>query len=367
MIREIEHLDQLAALEVEESTDQLNIDFWVPSEDISVYEAELPNVPPKKQIEMLPWILEDQLLRPVDELHFSIGAKTSEKHAFVYVVAKEAMHRWLMMAESKSVIVEQLAPDFLALPIEDNYWTVNVQGSRLIVRTGQHTGFAADTSLGWQLLELEFEKVEDIRIAAIVEDEEVIPENWRDKVQAQVGALNWGFVDLPEANLLSGEFKQVPQKSITPWVPSMAVGALALVLAIVYMVVQSHQWQKELVNIDEGIASAYRSLYGEAWNGPRSNVRVSAEARTRLFEHQYISLQQSPLAQLRAVEPALSACPTCGLKAVVQNKNSVNFTLIPQKDLKKRLNGISGVDLSWGAANAEGVAQLTATLKGNDG
>ena len=367
MMREIDHLDQLAALDSEADSGQRLMDFWVPGEEVSVYNVELPDVPPRKQIEMVPWILEDQLLRPVDELHFSIGAKVSEKRALVYVVAKESINRWLMMADSKSVSVQQFVPDFLALPLEDNYWTINVQGSRLIARTGQYTGFAAEVALGWQLLDLELQKADDVRVAAIVESEEVIPESWRDRVQAQVGLLNWGFLDLPDTNLLSGEFKQTQKKQVTPWIPSMAAGALALVLALAYMLVQSYQWQKELVDLDQGIASAYRSLYGESWNGPRSNIRRTAESRTRLFEHQYLTLQKSPLAQLRAVEPALSSCPTCALQTVTQNRESVNFSLTPPEGLKSRLNGVPNVEFEWGTANTDGLVELLATVGGNDG
>ena len=109
----IEHLDQLASLENEGLSPSGTMDLWVRGEEVAVYEIEIPDVPQRKRIDMLHWLLEDQLLRPPEDLHFVLGAETSEKTALVYVVAKEVMNRWLMMVESKLVRPQRLAPCLL--------------------------------------------------------------------------------------------------------------------------------------------------------------------------------------------------------------------------------------------------------------
>ena len=366
----IEHLDQLASLENEGLSPSGTMDLWVRGEEVAVYEIEIPDVPQRKRIDMLPWLLEDQLLRPPEDLHFVLGAETSEKTALVYVVAKEVMNRWLMMVESKLVRPQRLAPDFLALPIEEGYWTVCVQGSRLLVRTGNCTGFSAEAALGWGLLELEVTKFEDIRIAALVDNESQIPEDWKERVQAQVGELDWGFIELPEVNLLAGEYRPTVANDIKPWLPSAAVGVVALAMLLIYMFVQSYQWQKDTVVIEQGIAEVYQDLFGEPWRGEGSlDVRVAADQRLRLLEHQFIAIQSTPIAELRAVDAALSSCLGCDLQLIKQESDSLNFSLKPNGNVRSRLDSTSGLRLSWGDVDEQGrvLVLVRALLEVNDG
>ena len=363
----IEHLDQLASRESEGSPLSGSMDLWVRGEEIAVYEVEMPDVPARKRIDMLPWLLEDQLLRPPEDLHFVLGAETSDKTALVYVVAKEVMNRWLMMAESKFVRPQRLAPDFLALPIEDGYWTICVQGSRLLVRTGNYTGFSAEAALGWGLLELEVEKSEDIRIAALVDNENQIPVDWKERVQAQEGELDWGFSELPEVDLLTGEYRPTVANEFKPWLPSLAVGTVALAMLLVFMLVQSYQWQKDIVVIEEGIAEVYQDLFGEAWRGGSIRVRDAAEQRVRLLEHQFIAIQSTPIAELRAVDAALSSCLGCDLQLVKQESDSLSLSLKPNGSVRSRLDSTPGLRLNWGDADEQGRVLVKASLEANDG
>ena len=363
----VEHFDHLVSIENEELSNFSSMDLWVRGEEVAVYEVEMPDVPQRKRMDMLPWLLEDQLLRPPEDLHFVLGAETTDRKALVYVVAKDVMNRWLMMAESKSIRPQRLAPDFLALPIEDGYWTVCVQGSRLLVRTGNYTGFAADTALGWGLLELEVAKFEDVRIAVLVEDEGQIPDDWKDRVQAQEGELDWGFTDLPNVNLLAGEYRPTVANEFKPWIPSLAFGAAALAMLLVYMLVQSYQWQKDIVVVEQGVAEAYQDLFGEAWRGGSLSVREAADQRLRLLEHQFITLQSSPIAELRAVDSALSSCQGCDLQSIKQEADSLNLSLKPNGSVRSRMESTPGLKLDWGNSNQEGQVVVKASLELNDG
>ena len=363
----IDHFDQLAALENDQLSLNQTMDLWVRGEEVAVYEVEMPEVPERKWIDMIPWLLEDQLLRPAEELHFVIGPQVSNGKALVYVVTKECMNRWVMMSESKSIRAQSFAPDYLALPIEDGYWTLTVLGSRLVVRTGQYTGFASELSLGWQLLGLQLSQTEHIRIAALVSDEQVIPDNWRDRVQAQKGELNWGFLELPSVNLLTGEYRPTVTKEIKPWLPSLGLSGAALVMLLVYMLIQSYQWEKDIAVLDEGIAQAYQDLFNEAWRGPRSSVRAVADARMQLLQHQYFSLQSTPVAELRALDSGLSSCAGCDVQLIKQENDFVNITLKPVDNLQSKLSALQGMELNWGNPDGDGVVRLKVTSEAGGG
>ena len=363
----IGHLDQLASLENHSLMQPASMDLWIRSEEVSVYEIEMPDVPQRKRAGMLPWLLEDQLLREPEDLHFVLGAETADKKALVYVVGKDVMNRWLMMAESKLVRPLHFAPDFLALPIDEGYWTVYVEGSRLLVRTGEYTGFAADATLGWGLLELEAAKSEGIRIAAIVEHKDQIPEDWKDRVQAQERQLSWDFSEMPNVNLLAGDFRPTVANDVKPWIPSLVAGAAALAMLLVYMLVQSYQWQKDIIVIEQGVAEAYQDLFGEQWRGDYRQIRAAADQRLRLLEHQFITIQSTPIAELRAVDSALSSCLGCDIQAIKQESDFLNLTFKPNESVRARLDALADLKLDWGNPDQQGHVVVKASMEAGDG
>lgn len=367
MSHTIDHFDQLATIDNAVATDVSTMDVWVPGEHVSAYELEMPDVPERKWNEMIPWLLEDQLLRPIEELHFVMASVLPDRHALVFVVSRENMNRWLMMAESKSVNLRKIAPDYLALPLEDGYWTMSIVGDRMLVRTGQMTGFAAEVGVGWQLLELELAKSEDVKITGLVESIDSVPESWQSRIHLQEGAVQWAFTDLPESHLLTGDYRPKRAAELKPWLPAISTVAFAVVLMLTYMVVQSYKWGKEIAVLEQGVAEAYQDIFKEVWRGDAADIRRAADNRIELLNHQYISLQSPPLYELRALDAVLSACPACDIQTVKQTDSGISVTIGATDAVRNQINRTAGIEATWRASSTEGVFDMTVSAKGNSG
>ena len=353
-----EHFDDIVALP-RQSTDAVEpMVVWVPGEQVSVYELEMPDVPKRRWADMLPWLLEDQLLRPAEDLHFVVGPEVGDNHILVYVVGKEQMNQWRLMAESKALSIQQAVPDYLALPMEEGYVSVTIVGQRMLVRTGVYTGFAAHPAIGWQLLDIERQKNEDLRVTALVEHTEGIPEEWREEVSAQSGRLNWSFAELPDVNLISGEYKPTKTANFAPWYPAIGLAVCTLILAVVYMMVQTHQWQQDIGVLEQGIADAYQGLLNESFEGSVKDIPNAVESRIRLLEYQNITLQESPVFELRALDQVLSVCRDCDVKKIVHGDDSLTVTLKVPDSIRTRLENTEGLALRWSAANSQGVVNM---------
>ena len=95
--------------------------LWVPSARVGVHLIDAPSAPQRKWAELIPWILEERILQPVDEMHFVIGdsiERDGKKQVAVSVVSKRDLREWLRIAENAEVDARVMVPDYLALPFE---------------------------------------------------------------------------------------------------------------------------------------------------------------------------------------------------------------------------------------------------------
>ena len=97
---------------------------WVPTEAIACHRPVVPAVPRRKWLAMIPWLLEDQLLEPVERLHFACGERGADGAVAVLVVNSEQLVRWRRDAAGP------LVPDGFALPWAQGECVLAVDGDR---------------------------------------------------------------------------------------------------------------------------------------------------------------------------------------------------------------------------------------------
>jgi type II secretion system protein L len=74
------------------------IQLWVPSERIGLHSVDIPSAPERKWPDLLPWILEDKVLQPVEEMHFVVAGRT-DLQLQVMAVSRQDMSEWTRIAE----------------------------------------------------------------------------------------------------------------------------------------------------------------------------------------------------------------------------------------------------------------------------
>jgi len=121
----------------------------VPSEHVLLVPVTLPVRGRRRQLQALPFVLEEQLLEDVDQLSCLLAEGTEEDGRFAAAVCRrERLAAWHTLLEESGLGVEALIPDALLLPWRPGTWTLAYDGpGRVLVRYGQALGGALPSRL----------------------------------------------------------------------------------------------------------------------------------------------------------------------------------------------------------------------------
>ncbi|MFL9842655.1 type II secretion system protein GspL [Sphingomonas sp. ST-64] len=120
----------------------------VPGESVLLLAVDLPVASRAKRIEALPFAIEDRIADPIESVHLAIGAEIAPRKYLVAVVRHAQMVEWVEAAEVAGLGHAALVPDPLALPMPGPAeWCAEAGDGRVVVRSGDGTGFAAPTAL----------------------------------------------------------------------------------------------------------------------------------------------------------------------------------------------------------------------------
>lgn len=121
----------------------------VPAEQVLTLSVALPLPSHAKRLAALPFAVEDRIVDRVDAVHLVLGAPLAAGGYAAGVVDRDRMAGWVGAAEAAGLADAAIMPDALALPLpEAGHWHVKREGGgRILVRTAEGAGFAADEKL----------------------------------------------------------------------------------------------------------------------------------------------------------------------------------------------------------------------------
>ncbi len=119
----------------------------VPSESVLLLSVDLPLPTRAKRLAALPFAVEDRIADPVDAVHLSLGDATGDRRYLVAVVRHAVMAEWIAIADAAGIAAAAFVPDALALPVPVEGWSVEVAGTRALVRAADGTGFAVPLAM----------------------------------------------------------------------------------------------------------------------------------------------------------------------------------------------------------------------------
>lgn len=318
---ELQSAEQLG--ELSEYAKQRPAIMLIPSSDVLLKQIDLPAGASRQLSTMLPFLVEDEVAEEVDELHFSVLAKTGNLASFA-AVKRDYLVGWIETFKEHGINVKQALPDCLALPlIEASPSSVQqvsaVQiGQQWLFRSGQHQGFMLDhdwlelmDDRSWASVlpkvkplvisealepsdETEQQEAEltqhDVTITSytpLPEHHAQLSGNWQQGDAELVMAMLTKGALLSKANLLTGEFK-----ATSSWIKHWKVWqkvAVASVLLLTVMVVQN--WFE--VQRYELQAAQYRAeserIFRDVFPGKRKIPTVSYLKRQMSAEESRLS------------------------------------------------------------------------------
>ena len=210
----------------------------VPSEQVVLLEADAVSTRRTQLAKAVPFALEDQLVSPVEELHFALPERIAGERIPVAVVARATLRDWIDTLAQHGVRADVLIPETLALAPAANGATLMVEPERALLRWGATNAIACETAAlaDWiGLAGAPLATVHDFRQAlrlALPVDAPDYHERQSDPLAYLAGQLQ----SEPEINLLQGEFapshRHLPAQQL--WRRAALLAAAAVLLALVY-------------------------------------------------------------------------------------------------------------------------------------
>ena len=336
-----------AAFESAAGSNELSMQLWVPSERVGIHLIDVPTAPERKWPELIPWLLEDRILQPVEQMHFVIGERDDQGQVQVFALSCSDMQEWQRVADNAGVAALSMVPDFLVLPWEEGRISVGWREGQCLVRSGSDRGFAASPELAWSMIDGLLEAAEiSPRLSISIPDASLMPEHLRQQADINQSAIDWQFADIPTSpNLLTGQFKPVVRSlPSAAWLPAAGLAALALLLVFSYFQIANGAMQQQVEVLEKRLIADYSRLFGSG--NPRAvDVRSAAERQLAAGFKQQQAVQTGTVVSLSALNSLMASCD-CDLVSLVADKEAIELTLNNGAKIKTKPLNIPGYQLS---------------------
>lgn len=311
----------------------------VPGEDVVISDVVLPTANRQRLLAALPFALEDQLIDDVSTLHFILGPRQGDGSYIVGVVDRDRMKAWSDVCDGLGLRVDVMVPDTLALSTGIGTWTILLEDTRSIVRTGVHSGFAVDHSNLNQLLS-----------STITDAEGVTPERI-DIVDCRNVNINSNDISLDSGielhvtnydqdsliwlvehfdyeapiNLLFGEFsrKEKVKGHIKKWYPAVIMLSVLLFFKLTENIVHYFSLKNESQKLSLSMDSLYKKTFPQAKRVVNASVQMQQKLDQLLSK---TGNSESNLTELLSrIAPILRATPELVIKSLRYQKGRVDI------------------------------------------
>jgi len=253
----------------------------VPGEDILLLTLNLPKLSRHRLQQALPYALEEHLASDVDELHFAVGHYQADGSLPVAVVSHEKMQTWLALLKTWRVLPNEVIPETLVLPYEENTWQV-VLHDKAVVRTGLFQGYACDRTnflsvLSLALMDKSPQKIQLNNYTA--QSIETPITNMQESVFAAEQFNDWvaSISDKPSFNLLQQKYavkKSTLPKLTVGWKVVMYLAACWVFALFCYPTVSYLILSGRVRALDKQIAKIYFQQFPDAHNVIAPTLRM---------------------------------------------------------------------------------------------
>lgn len=96
-------------------------------------------------LQAIPFALEDQLSEDIERLHFAAGPHGSDGSVDVAVTSRDTLDAAIQYLTEQQVEANQIHSELQSLPCQEGGWSLLVESSHFLLRTGPRAGYAGDT------------------------------------------------------------------------------------------------------------------------------------------------------------------------------------------------------------------------------
>lgn len=266
----------------------------VPGNVIFLGNAQIPSRNRQRILSALPFMLEDQLISDIDQLHFAIGERDADGIVNTAVIDRAIMNTWLARLRSFDIEPDILAPDILCVALTPGHWTLLQDQERTLLRTGAQSGAVIDNNNLATITGIFLEEAGEYRpteIDWICHDAQPIPLldlddtvklSTRTLDEEPLSFLAGSYDENSAINLLQGEYSRREQlgKLWRPWIPALALLAILIIINGSMTIVDSFQLSKSQASLKKNIEKIYLDTFPDA----RRVVNPKVQMQRRLTD-----------------------------------------------------------------------------------
>lgn len=269
-----------------------HVTVLVPGEEVVLAQARLPALKGQKLARAVPYALEEQLADDVEDIHVAIGHRDEEGLLSNAVVSRHLIDDWLNQLKAAGLHPDVMSPEMFGVPwsgeADKTTWSLVVNASQAMLRTGPQTGLAFDAFNLMPVLQASLNGAGDAQPSALnvvncseklfdefsLQDkltklcqEHSIELSIRQTEEPCDVLLARDFDERNAINLLQGDYSRKQQigKLLRPWRPALILVAIWLVLQFGMLAVD----YVRLSTLDDKQQAEIETLFKQAMPGSR--------------------------------------------------------------------------------------------------
>lgn len=251
-----------------------NLVVLIPGEKVIMTSVKLPKMRASEKSQAILFALEEQLASDLDSVSIVVGDTQSDGSTIVAVYEKAFFEAQVNALQSANLFPRSLLPDFLALTLESETWSVVVQNKMAWVRTDFQYGFSVDPNNLFLLLQLQLGKNKNQQPKKIIcwQQESVIDVAQLEKLDVPIEVRNeskFEFFDVkslaskPAINFLQGKYRPKAQSSVlrTSWMWCCATAAFLILFLFLSQLGEWIYYRHQSNVLENQIAQVYQTLF----------------------------------------------------------------------------------------------------------
>lgn len=334
----------------------------VPAQSVLLTETQLGTRNQAQLRQAVPFAVEDQLLQPVDELHFALSRRAGDTIG-VAVVARGVMRGWLERLAEAGIRPDAMLPESLALPVHAERACVCIEDAQATVRLTAWRAFACspDELPAWlaQIAAAETIAplvVHDFRAAPPI-DLPVAVEAYHERQRNVLAWLADGASVIP-LNLLEGGFAQRHRHARGKrwWSIAAALAAGIAMLAFANLVVDVVRLSRTSSRMETLADDAVRKAFPDVDPAQLQRIGPQALMRSRVASLHGNADTSGLLGVLARIGPVLGNMGAIQTHGMEYRNGTLELALrapdVGALDLvRERLATIAGISAEVTAAN----------------
>lgn len=248
-------------------------------------QVKLPAASRQKQIQAVPYALEDRLAEDVEDMHFTIGKKLPDDSLAVVAIRKDNLQQLLQNFREQKLAVDEVLPDLLALPWENNAWTLALDTSSGLIKNSEAGGLFCDPDNLSLYLDNLLESSPSMPEKLIVYRSDETPLTLSSEIPLEYRQLNQGLLPLlaqhlgtaRSMNLLHGAFaiKRKSRIALQAWKAVPILAFIWIVLLLTQTVLQSRELAQQNEILIQQIETSFKRIFPTArkYTGIESRVK----------------------------------------------------------------------------------------------